>query len=296
MTLSTILEVALGLTLIYYVLSLIVSYVTSEIAKWTEMRAKDLKEGLQELLGDSGKLQDLLETPSIQILRPKRLKLLRGGIKIYDVDEIPPATFALTLVNMLDPTGAGQGTFDDIKNAIQTLPDGNTKKALLGLINSGVKNVDEFRGRIEGWFDAAMAGVSSLYKQHARRIAVVIALVVTIATGVDSIQVTKSLWQEPAIRATAAVKVDEFLKEEKPQGNVQTYIDTLKELKIPILWSRDTLPQDPIGWAWKGLGLALTWVAVAQGSSFWYQILKQIRSATASSSSPKTNGSEAGAP
>lgn len=296
MTLSTVLEVALGLALIYYILSLIVSYVTSEIAKWTEMRAKDLKEGLRELLEDSGKLQDLMDHPSIQMLKPKRLKLLRGGIKIYDVDEIPSTTFALTLVNMLDPTGAGQGTLDDFRSAIQALPDGNTKKALLGLVNSGVKNVDEFRGRVEGWFDTAMAGVSSLYKQHARRIAVIIALVVTVVTGVDSIQVTKSLWQEPAIRATMAVKVDEFLQEEKPEGDVQTYIGTLKELKIPILWSGDAWPQNPIDWAWKGLGLALTWVAVAQGSSFWYQILKQIRSATTSSSPPKTNGSEAGAP
>ena len=42
MNLSNILSVAIGLILLYYVLSLIVSYITTAISRYTQMRAKDL--------------------------------------------------------------------------------------------------------------------------------------------------------------------------------------------------------------------------------------------------------------
>ena len=114
MTLAIVLEVGLGLILVYYILSLIVSNITSEIAKWTELAAQDLEEGLRDLLADSGKLEKFMGHQRIKNLKPKRLKILGGDIKTYKVDYIPASTFALTLFDVLAPGEDGKGTLDDV--------------------------------------------------------------------------------------------------------------------------------------------------------------------------------------
>lgn len=283
LSIATILEVGLGLALLYYVLSLIVSYITSKIAEWANLRAKDLEVGLRELIDDPDKLQAFLDHPLIKNLETKKARLL-GGIKLGSLEGIPAETFAEALLAIVAPGAKDQDAkkaLADTRALIASLPEESaTRKALLGLIDSGAQNLEEARKLIAGWFDDSMTKVSLLYKQHARHIAIIVALVVTIVTGVDSIAVAEYLWQEPSARAAVTTKVDEYLENE-PQGDVRAYISELEELEIPILWDADTLPEreDAAGWAWKIVGLLLTWVAATQGSSFWYQILKRIRSA-----------------
>lgn len=294
LSISTVLEVGLGLALVYYVLSLIVSYITSTIAEWTDLRAKDLEVGLKELIDDDSKRKAFLGHPLIKNLETRKARFL-GGIKPGSLEAIPAETFAEALLAIVAPGAKDpnpQKALADTRALIDSLPpDSATRKALLGLIDSGAQNLEEARKLIVGWFDDSMTKVSLLYKQHARHIAIIVALVVTIVTGVDSIAVAEYLWQEPSARAAVTTKVDEYLKEE-PQGDVQAYISDLEELEIPILWDADTLPEpgDVAGWAWKIAGLLLTWVAAAQGSSFWYQILKRIRSAA--TAPPPTGSTE----
>lgn len=282
MTFSTVLEVGLGLILIYYVLSLIVSSITTKILEWTEMGAKDLEVGLRDLLEESGKMEEFMGHPWIENLKPKRWRLL-GGIKTCSVDHIPASTFALTLFDILVPGEKGSdpsGPLSEIREVIEALPEGRTRTALLGFINSGVGELEAARKLVENWFDDTMNSISLLYKQHARRIAVIVALVVTVAAGADSIEIANTLWQEPALRAVIAAKADKFVEEE-PKGDISALLSEFEESKIPILWDPDTLPNDAAGWAWKVFGLFLTWVAASQGSSFWYDLLKRIRPAPA---------------
>ena len=62
MTLSIVLEIALGLALVYYILGLIVSGITTEIIKYVELRAKVLDQYLDtqacESLGRQDQSQD----------------------------------------------------------------------------------------------------------------------------------------------------------------------------------------------------------------------------------------------
>jgi hypothetical protein len=275
-SISTVLEVGLGLALVFYILSLIVSSITTKIAEWTELGAKDLEIGLRDLLADSDKLDEFMNHPWIQNLKPKRLKLLRGGIETKRVNFIPPSTFALTVFDVLVPGDKGPEPVDQIRAAIDALPGESTKRTLQGMLHSGVKSIDDARKFVEGWFDDSMNNVSLLYKQHARRIAIIVALVVTLVTGADSVAIGNSLWQEPSVRAAIAAKIDRSVQVE-PEGDVDALISELEELSIPILWNPDSLPQDTTAWALKAFGLTITWVAISQGSSFWYQVLKRFR-------------------
>ena len=68
MSVSTILEIIIGLILIYYVLGVIVSAVTSWITKTLQTRAKDLEGYLNGLLDDKDKLDEILDNPLITAL------------------------------------------------------------------------------------------------------------------------------------------------------------------------------------------------------------------------------------
>ncbi len=334
MTISTVLEVAVGLVLVYYVLGLIVSYITSEITKWTELRAQRLAEGLQELLKDSAMFDDFMNHPLIKNLQPEKYKLLSREKISRRVEKIPSATFVNTFFDVLvrsDFVQSIQGaieTIDDlelqerlrgliderklddiaeaiakidnrrlrerlqaligpgdylqqVKRAIGKIDEGELRNALQGLINQSVDDLKEAQQKVEQWFNDAMVNVSSLYEQNARRIVIVLALVVTVATNADSVAIGRRLWEQPTLRAAAAAKADEFIQQapDPDAARIEDYVTTLEELSIPIFWTQP-LSREPGALILKVVGLAITWLATAQGSSFWYDVLKKIRTPT----------------
>jgi len=280
LSISSILEVAIGLALIYYVLSLVVSYISSQILRWTELRAKTLEEGLAELLKDPSMLQSIWGHPLIKLLRPKRLSFLGSGDKTLKVEEIAPDTFSIVFMSVLTAGVASQPTIEQVKQAIGQLPEGDLKRSLSEMLNSGVATVVEMRSRIEGWFDDMMAGVSALYKQHARRIVVYIALAVALLTGVDSIQLSRYLYLEPVARNALVEQANQIVEQEgAADSEALKYLADLRETELPLFWSAP-LPANAADWGLKILGILITWAAIAQGASFWYQNLKKLREVT----------------
>jgi hypothetical protein len=280
MDLSTIIEVALGLVLLYYVLSLIVSSMTSEISKWTQMRAKDLELVLRERFRDPETFDKFMNHPLVKNLQPMRLKPIGTGIMDSPVDKIPAHTFSTTLFDILAPQAGEENKLEQIRNTVRGLPDGEIKTSLSSLIDVTVTDIQTARENVEKWYDDIMQNVSRLYTQHARRIAIICALVVTIVVDADSITVANQLWSQPTLQAAAGAKAEAYIREapDPKEADVSTYIATLEELKIPILWSMP-LPQDEQGWLLKILGWVISWVAISQGSSFWYDVLKRVKSA-----------------
>ena len=48
-------------------------------------------------------------------------------------------------------------------------------------------------------------------------------------------------------------------------------MDNVKRLGLPLGWSKENRPPvtDPLRWAWKLLGIALTVAALSLGAPFW---------------------------
>lgn len=277
LSISSILEVAIGLALIYYVLSLVVSYISSQILRFTELRAKALEEGLLDLLKDPSMVQKIQEHPLIKLLRPQRLNFFGPGKKILKVEEIASDTFSMVFLSTLTSGVASQPTLTDIQKAIGQLPDGDLKRSLSEMLNSGVATVQEMRSRIERWFDDTMMGVSALYKQHARRIVIYISLAVALVLGVDSIQISRYLYLEPIARNALVQQANQIVEQEGlAEESAIAYLNSLQAMAIPLIWSAP-LPGSAEAWLVKLLGILITWVAIAQGASFWYQNLKKLR-------------------
>jgi hypothetical protein len=232
MTLSTILEVVLGLIVFFYILSLIVQAVTGKIDEWMAYRAKDLEEVLRDMLTSADNasevdklalsFQKLKNNPLIQNLVPRppawsvrpqsnvqdtvkhSLQNLNNTDKPDDdnaqlPDRIPAKTFALALFNTLVPENKDEGNIEEVREAVELLPDGETKTALLALIDASNKSIKDAREKVEDWFNDGMTRVSAIYRVHTRRISFVIALILVVLVDADTIAVTQRLWDEPLI-------------------------------------------------------------------------------------------------
>jgi hypothetical protein len=289
MTFSAIIEVGVGLVLVFYILSQVSSSITSWIAKVTQLDARKLEEGLMDLFDDPKQLDNIMNHPWVRMLRPKKMNLIGDVIKEKfenwregkRVTWIPNETFAKVLADVLAPGEDGLGDINDIRRAIGKLPAGALKSSLLGMVNKSVASVSEFRSNVEGWFDDAMASVSQVYKQNTKQIVLAVAFVLTFSLNVDAIAIVTSLWDAPTTRAIAAVRADEILQAEvPPEAQLQEIPDLVQSLEvigIPLFWRADYLPQNTEEGLTKVAGLLITWIATAQGSPFWYDVLKRLR-------------------
>jgi hypothetical protein len=286
-----ILGVAFGLVFMYYVLSQIASSITSWIGDILQLSAQELRVGLSDLLGDSGKFEELMEHPWMEVLRPKAAKWFNKGTKSLEVNWIPPETFAKILSDILAPKEPNEDLLSGIIKTVAVLPPGKAKTQLGTIMTMGVESIEDFQKNVVTWFNDAMNGVSQVYTQRVRRIVILISFLMVAVGNLDSIAIGKALWQAPATRelvvTIASARMDAIEEDEEAApdfGDIPTFVEGFEAAGVPMLWQVENLPADAEGWALKILGLALTWAAASMGSSFWYDILKRIRGLGVSSS------------
>jgi hypothetical protein len=103
---SAVLDTAIGLAFLYLLLSLLVTGINELIETWLKNRAKDLEQGLKELLGNHEKLlADVYNHPML-------FGLFRGeygkpGVQLPSY--IPARSFALALMDLICPATAVAG-------------------------------------------------------------------------------------------------------------------------------------------------------------------------------------------
>jgi hypothetical protein len=282
MSLSSVIEVGLGLILVFYLVSTIVTTITNQVSRILNLGADKLVSGLREMLTDKATFDKLYQHPLIDGLSKKEMNLF-GGIKVKAVEFIPGQTFALALFDVLVPGAKNNDaqTLDALRAAAANLPAGPSRDSLVTLLNTGVDNLEKAQDRVVDWFNNAMASVSDLYAQHIRQIVLVVAAVVVLLLGIDTVDIATTLWQQPAIRAAAAAEAQTMAQQEpqNPQNaaDIQAELDKLGALRIPVLWDFTNLPKTPEGWGLKLLGLIITWIAAVQGAPFWYDVLKKVK-------------------
>lgn len=303
MSISVILEVAIGMVTIYYVMSLVVSYATAKVEQFINLRAETLLNEVQEALGQDV-YNKFVEDPAIKQLKPKNRKLLRGGVDeggMHEIDHIPPETFASSLLRTVAPqemtklaSTTGNDTeikaqVSDIVNNLKTtlskdqsLPE-EIKKRLLEAINASDDNVEKMVSNVAIAFDSIVSKVSGIYKKNITWIALLVATALTAISGIDSIAVVQGLWQQPTARAAADAQVQSIVtmaaSDAQTLKGIQADIASLDTLQIPLFWwsPNNGLPTDFGGVIVKILGLGITAIAASRGSSFWFDVLRKIR-------------------
>lgn len=293
---------------LYYPLQMAINGLPSSVAK---SRLRELLNALREDYSEET-LRHIVEVAA-QIKEPDhRNALLRG------VQNIEETLERLNLSsNQLVPLLNGINKIDNpqLKGALQT-------------ILATAHSVEDAEHKIAAWFDDSMNRVSALYKRKMQLFSFISAFLIALLLNVDTLHLGRTLWEDPELRQEVAAAASEFDQEEatsttrmpgsdtasqkdleRQTDEVQTTIQTLLELQLPVGWqytevsdklietSKEVGLADPRSnprnawnfmpgnnegnkllalWFQKLLGLIATTIAAAQGAPFWFDILNKL--------------------
>ena len=214
---SPILEVAIGVIFVYLLLSLIVTAANELIASLWKWRAKNLEQGIQNLLNDANTnnlADEFYRHPLIRGLCDQ------GKRPSY----IPSRTFALALLDIVaNNKNAKALTLADIEKAIagNSQINQNVKNTLLVLTHSAANDfrqaVSEFgklQENIEIWFNNSMDRVAGWYKRKTQLLLFLLSIFFAVALNIDTIQIVKTLAGNDVLRAAVVEQAKKIASSE----------------------------------------------------------------------------------
>ncbi len=308
------LDISLGLIVVYLLLSLSCTVINEFVSRIMSYRAKDLEAGIKNMLKDHklpNLAKDFYSHPLIKGLSRE------GSIPSY----ISAQSFTKTLLSNIAPIAANSAnTMTEVRGAIEKLnKNSEVRKTLLALIDQAGDSVKDFHNNVEVWFDEVMDRVSGWYRKRSQMINIIVALAIAIGANADTLEITRSLSKDPALREALVLQAQELAKRippevasksnddttskspenagpvEKPKGDKSLFVnaditetfDKLNEAGIPLGWKGQDLPQDFPGFINKIIGLLLTALAISLGAPFWFDILKKVVNIRAAGNVPE---------
>lgn len=301
---SEIIEVAIGVILVFLLMSIICSTIREGIESWLKTRAAYLEHGLRSLLNDpngTDLAKMLYEHPLINGLfsgnyepgnRTKKPNSMtsRSNLPSY----IPTKNFALAVMDL-----AARGPNPDLTNApasqlapleamrenILKIQNPAVKRALLAAIDGAQGDLDKAQKNIEAWYDSSMDRISGWYRRSTQWIIFWTGLVVAVLLNVNTIRIADHLYRDDATRAAVVQRASEAT-----ELGAATEYDVAKQeldsLMLPIGWTN--------GW-WPGvkrtsvpgpgsagdvffaiLGWLITALASTMGAPFWFDVLNKV--------------------
>jgi hypothetical protein len=297
MSFPQILEVAIGLILVYYILGAIVSTTTQAITEIFETRGTALQKYLKKITGD--KYIDLTNMPQIKSLKPIRYKnwfsVFVADTEPKMVERIPASTLVDAFFDMAGLTGK-ELTGEELTNLIGQLPESEGKQAMLCWIQQGITSIEDIRRRTNDYFCGILDQAAATFKANARSFVIILSIGLTLFFGTDTIQLAKDLWTNAELRALATAQAGVVVQQSGTQADLTSLLEDLSAFTVKIgWWQGQNFPRNATTSEWilfvflKIVGLGLTAIAVSQGSSFWYDLLKKL---SGRSSAPKSTTEE----
>jgi hypothetical protein len=279
---SDILDIAVGMILVYLMLSLILTAVQETIEAWVKSRASNLERAITELLqGDKTLVTDFYDHPLIYALHSGTRD--GGADKRQRPSYIPRSTFAAVLIDLMQKE--------------PKLVNADLKRAYDGLDKLAGGNVTKLRRELEGWYDGAMDRASGWYKRSTHSRLFWLGLAVALLLNVNSVMLAQHLATDPQSRELAnqlAASVATSPPGEDQQ-KLNAYTDQLEQIGLPIGWdtpavkriassfpTRLEAPGPFYYFNWLGaliallLGYAITGLAVTLGAPFWFDLLNKF--------------------
>jgi hypothetical protein len=320
---SVMLDVLIGLVLVYLLLSLMCSAAREVVAGMTRARATMLVAGIKELLrNDTVLIRAFFEHPQIW-------SLYRGD---YDTASrtkalpsyIPSRSFAMALLDIAargrDASSSVQSSpeasvlsLQNVRRNIGNLGNPFVQRVVLSALDGADGTLERACTGVELWFNSAMDRVSGRYKKETQRLLFVIGLVLTVALDVNTLAIARQLYRDPARREAAVALATATAKEGAPRPATDSLarrsLQRLDSLGLPEAWAGVTVTgiwPDPGEWkairahaasAW--FGWLITAFAISFGAPFWFDALGKliaIRSTVKPKETPPAGASAATPP
>ena len=177
---SLALEIGISLSLLYLLLGLMCSVLNEWMAGILNMRAKNLLEGVRNLLYDSestGLAKQLYNHALVKNLGKA------GTLPSY----VPSRAFAMALFALVAPVhdSTTTRTLQDIRNSVANISNEQVKTTLVALIDDAGDDIKKARENVERWYDDAMDRMSGWYKRKTQAFILIWALAVTLSVNAE---------------------------------------------------------------------------------------------------------------
>ena len=251
------LDIFIGLVLIYFLYALLVSIIAEMISTWIGLRARLLRQGIDNILNDktpgvNNKKDFTNWIKDIFVVEPKEFKYTLAGrfykeptIKylaktgeneVYSIRNTKPAyiskeNFTLTILNMLSRRTQGIHEWDKIKfaikhNAIALEPE--TFKMFQDWVDRSNDQYGNFITNVERTYEEMMDRVNGWYKRKIGLFIFWIGFAICVIMNVDTFEIVKILANSPdKAKAMAELAID-VVNAENNYRNDTTRNDSIK--------------------------------------------------------------------
>ncbi len=268
-----ILDLIIGITFVYFLLSLLCVSLQEIKARWREERSENLKKWIYDTF-NNGSEKKLGEKLWNNIIIDGLTQ--EGKSSSY----IPKEVFVSALFDEIHYSSedkverenekrenekkemAGEGTdellkepfdFQSISQSIaksELLPK-RIRRVLLQIHSESYGSLESFRERLERWFEQAMDRNAGTFKKNAQKSVLIFSFIVTIALNVDSIKLIRYFYDNPEETAKVADAAEKMINNPETAARLKTNDSSsvkqllkaieadmmdLKKLKLPIGW------------------------------------------------------------
>ena len=311
---SEILDVAIGLVMMFLLVSLIASSIKEAFETVLNHRAKDLEAGLREMLGDPRReniVPALYRHPLID-------GLFKGKYQVGKTRNLPSylpsRTFAVALIDVISQNRAtplqSMGSPGTVAHTAPTLemfeasvaalpPALRLRGALMPLMAIAGSDGEKLLQEIERWYDGTMDRVSGWYKKRTQIMLAGIGLSLAIGMNIDTVAIVRYLNTSQTARQVMISHVEHYQAEhtgkQPEKGDSSELVDPMGFLErqggVPLGWIFKPLPNqtgfdfehdwrhapnNTSAWLFKIAGLLLTGFAVTLGAPFWFDVLNRF--------------------
>ena len=307
MDLTNLVDVAIGLALVYLGASLFVTIINEYVGQLLQLRGRQLAGDLKTLIDDSGIQERLKASPAFQPFFETSGKWWQVFSKSVPLRSyVDPNVLARMLVGGLETEQ------QSITEALGKLQDSNVKKQLLALSKSVKGDVDRFVQEVSQWADRSLTMLGETYKRNIQILSFGLGILIAIAFNLDTITVAAHLYRDKDARAATSAAALELVRA-MPQDSLRACLNApedkratmigcegLFSLKEGMRQREGAFGKLPIGWPNRSgqgichetvggaslrdvpsrlllvLGWILTALAISLGASFWFDALNKL--------------------
>lgn len=291
---SQILEIVIGMMLIYLLFSLLMTALREIIEAFMKTRAVDLERALAEMLADQAGDKDR----KALFAHPLVFSLFPGAYQPTNF-EVQTASWrpATTETPSYIPGGLFADAVLDLQASGRLVSSG---KAVDALLRQAGDDPAIRRAKIIAWYDAAMERATGWYKRRTQKLLLVLGLALAVCLNVNSVTLVDYLSVNDALREQLVAAAEDQARAgaaRRPPACagvpspacIEALNGELQGLKLPIGWNAEG--QAP----WRALigefaqdwmlglarlavlvaGFVATALALSLGAPFWFDLLSK---------------------
>jgi hypothetical protein len=168
----------------------------------------------------------------------------------------------------------------EAKKAASATKDLLVAQGITNTISAPVKSeMQIFREQLQQWYDMNSDRLTGTLKRKVLPVTIIVAAIVTIGLNVDTLLISKYLYQNKDVAAKVADAGVKYMKEHKHSSQDSTSdliasIDSLKAAlpaEIPWGWEKDKRNWKEHVWGW-----IASILAIIMGAPFWFDLLNKV--------------------